>query len=647
MSTIQAENLASTAAAAKPRLADYQAADFVIWTMLVALALFACAALPRAFARLSFPQTAKQGWSLKHAPPPVRDPIQRVRTVNRGQLAAPWEGGDNDEKVLAPPRAAFMQKNPNGRRSMNVRLNRLTRHWAEKFDVSQPRVAPLHVPSLRTLLYPLSSQFSRRIMGFSLGQAFILLAYTTLICFGMFLFSDPVSNPKRAGWIALSQIPVSFLLSSKNSIIGFLVGKGYEKLNYIHRWVGQTIFIASLFHVVAYLVMWTKANNLTTKMQSEIAITGMVTFAGISVIALTALPVVRNQFWTIFTYGHVIGFTVLIFGACYHVPAALPWCLIAVSFYLLDLILRVVQSHYVTANIEYLPALKVTRVVVPSLHSGWRAGQHIRLSVLTSGMGLMKAVESHPFTIASTSEDQEGMVLYCREAGDWTRQLAKLARGSPASGLDLGLGAKEAGFGSGRSVNVLVQGPYGGPGNVVFSSFSSAMFICGGGGITFGLSATQDVIRDAFDRCSHIRVVDLVWVVQDPSALLPILPTFKRLIAASESISSVSLHINVHYTRASGISPSFIEELDLPEGIKLVPGRPDLGDMLAALCDCTSGIKHSRAPGGESEKLHGVVVGCCGPEPLMDSVRKVEHGIGRSVRNAVGGVELVEEAFAW
>lgn len=42
------------------------------------------------------------------------------------------------------------------------------------------------------------------------------------------------------------------------------------------------------------------------------------------------------------------------------------------------------------------------------------------------------------------------------------------------------------------------------------------MFICGGGGITFGLSATQDVIRDSFDRCSRLRLVDLVWVVQDP-----------------------------------------------------------------------------------------------------------------------------------
>lgn len=125
------------------------------------------------------------------------------------------------------------------------------------------------------------------------------------------------------------------------------------------------------------------------------------------------------------------------------------------GIYLLDLILRVVQSHYVSANLEYIPELRATRVVVPSLHSGWRAGQHIRLSVLSSGMGFKQAVESHPFTIASTSEDEEGLVLYCREIGDWTRSLAKIARGRPSAAT------KEAGRGAGQTVNVLVQGPYG------------------------------------------------------------------------------------------------------------------------------------------------------------------------------------------
>lgn len=135
--------------------------------------------------------------------------------------------------------------------------------------------------------------------------------------------------------------------------------------------------------------------------------------------------------------------------------AAIPFALTSLGIYALDLILRVVQSHYVTATIHYIPELKSTRVVVPALSSGWRAGQHIRLQVVSTAMGFGQAIESHPFTIATTSEDEDGLVLYCREAGDWTRSLANLARGGAGQQVN------ESGMGSGQNVNVIIQGPYG------------------------------------------------------------------------------------------------------------------------------------------------------------------------------------------
>lgn len=118
------------------------------------------------------------------------------------------------------------------------------------------------------------------------------------------------------------------------------------------------------------------------------------------------------------------------------------------------------------------------------------------------------------------------------------------------------------------------------------------------------------------------------------AAIIPLLPAFTRLIRQAESISSVSLHINVHYTRAIASS----EIPDLPEGITLTPGRPELGDMLSASIGCASVLKNTTKEG-----VHGVVVGVCGPEELMNRVRQVEHEVGAKVRAAVGGVELVEE----
>lgn len=129
-------------------------------------------------------------------------------------------------------------------------FNRRSR--AVPYNFPAPRITPAHFPSLRTILYPVSGQFSMRILGYSAGQAIILSAYAILIAIGILLYCDPVTNAKRAGWIAMSQIPVSVALAGKNSLIGLLVGKGYEKLNYLHRWIGQLMFIGILFHVVSF-----------------------------------------------------------------------------------------------------------------------------------------------------------------------------------------------------------------------------------------------------------------------------------------------------------------------------------------------------------------------------------------------------------
>ena len=191
-------------------------------------------------------------------------------------------------------------------------------------------------------------------------------------------------------------------------------------------------------------------------------------------------------------------------------PSTVPFVLASVGIYALDALVKLIKSHYALATLEYIPELSTTRVTIPSLSSGWRAGQHVRLSVVCSEMGVGSVLESHPFTIASPSDDEDGLVLLVKGAGDWTKKLGVLARGgSAASG--------EKGFGAGRHVNVIVQGPYGGPGNIMFSSYSAAIIVCGGSGIrcanplydldagrelmcaldSFGLATVQDVFEAA------------------------------------------------------------------------------------------------------------------------------------------------------
>jgi ferric-chelate reductase len=49
------------------------------------------------------------------------------------------------------------------------------------------------------------------------------------------------------------------------------------------------------------------------------------------------------------------------------------------------------------------------------------------------------------------------------------------------------------------------------------SSYSGALFVVGGSGVSFALSAVQDMVRAGGD--SHIRIIDIVWCIQDPGTL--------------------------------------------------------------------------------------------------------------------------------
>jgi len=67
------------------------------------------------------------------------------------------------------------------------------------------------------------------------------------------------------------------------------------------------------------------------------------------------------------------------------------------------------------------------------------------------------------------------------------------------------------------------------------SSFTSALIVVGGSGITFALSCIEDLIMKAEEGASRTRVIQLVWVVQDPCESL-LLSKPKRKIALIYSI---------------------------------------------------------------------------------------------------------------
>jgi hypothetical protein len=335
-----------------------------------------------------------------------------------------------------------------------------------------------------------------------------------------------------------------------------------------------------------------------------------------------------------------------------HVRSTLPYVLSSFLIYLTDLCARFYKSHHVTATLYTLPALDSTFVEIPSISGGWRAGQHIRLRVLSSKMGWFGWAEPHPFTIASIpTRNRAGAVqLYVKKHGDWTRALYKLA-GTHEGDVEASWRKRGTAIGRGKVVRVIVEGPYGGTGNPLVSSFSAALIVVAGSGITFALAHVRDILEAASRASSRIRILDVVWVVQDRDSVVPLIPTLSSLLFKAERTATIECFITIHFTRAPSTSTSASAAISavematsytVPRSLIIKSGRPDLG----AIAQLTV-VRAAELLKAHDEK-HGVLMVSCGPASLNEGVRKVSRASCEDKRmmQKVGGVEFHAEAFA-
>ncbi|KAI9571020.1 ferric reductase like transmembrane component-domain-containing protein [Boletus coccyginus] len=475
-----------------------------------------------------------------------------------------------------------------------------------------------HMPMLSSLIHPVASLLHSRVHeNYSLGQVLLMAGYGAVILYAGLYKSSPFVDFDRSGWVSISQFPFIYALATKNNLIGILVGVGYEKLNYLHRLAGLFAVLAANVHAIGYFYDWSIAGTISEKISEPPVMRGLVALACVDMLGIFSIRFVRSRFYNVFFVTHVVGLTVVLFTVCFHCPHCLPYVIMASVLYGLDQLVRAIKTRFTTATLRPIPELGLTRVEMPTINAGWRAGQHVRLRVLSTAMGLWGMTEVHPFTIASVSKTEEGLVLLCKKSGRWTSKMYEIASTSVYS---------EQGQEVGRSFKVMVEG---GVGNTVIPSYSGAMFVVGGSGVTFALSAVQDLVRSG--NSSNVTDIDIIWCIADPASLTPMIPLFTAL--ASES-TAARLRVSIFYTRAP--TKSF-DGMYLPPGITLAPGRPKFLKHLDALVSSTLN------GGGCS----GVFVGVCGPASLASSVSEIVRCFDPNLKRAVGGVEFHEEVFGW
>ncbi|KAF9034815.1 iron reductase [Panaeolus papilionaceus] len=394
------------------------------------------------------------------------------------------------------------------------------------------------------------------------GQLLILTGYFAAVVVCTTYQVPLMTNSNRAGFIAIAQLPLVFLLGTKNSALSFLLGPGHgwERLNFLHRWSARAMFLCATLHGA----LWIR-NHLIWDIEilgEQKETSGIAAFAVLGGLVIFSVRFVRNKSWEAFWWVHLLGTIAFFITICYHTIYAAPWIFPPLAFHGLDLLLRLVRTRVKDAVL--VPVDKqMTLIHIPFATSGWVAGQHVRLRTFVGGA---KIWESHPLTIMVAPAGKGcilGITLGARVAGNWTQALNEYARKAGEERLleDLKLASPAAEKPQACSdrvpvpIHVMVDGPYGGS-SVDLGEYETVLLFAGGSGATFTLALLDDIVgrcvKQGRPNGEKTRRIEWAWCVRSfgsiewfSSALMDI----ANVAAASLSMANpVHLHISIYVT---------------------------------------------------------------------------------------------------
>ncbi|KAH9944651.1 hypothetical protein B0H21DRAFT_823282 [Amylocystis lapponica] len=280
--------------------------------------------------------------------------------------------------------------------------------------------------------------------------------------------SDPFSEPVHAGFGAASQVPSLIILATKNNVISWLVGCGYEQLNFLHRFVGRVIILAVNVHSIGYKgSFWTHLAVLSIAW-------GFIGLIVAHILFLLSTSIARQLCYPVFYVSHQYSSSARYL--CAQEPWPAPYVIIAVVFYA-----------------SFAPA-------TPSRTCP--AGQHVHIKVLSlarAGWLSRDAPFHHRFR--QQGSRRRGSRADVQEGGRLDRQTV---RAGQANGL-------------GRNVRAVVDGPYGGPGHAVLASSFGGLFVAGGSGTT----SARVLMYLAAQGKTCVKAIELVWSIPDPGTCSP------------------------------------------------------------------------------------------------------------------------------
>lgn len=310
----------------------------------------------------------------------------------------------------------------------------------------------------------------------------------------------------RAAWISVTQVPLVYLLASKNNIIGLFIGLSHERLNWLHRWVSRTLLITATIHGSFFLREWTIADFVALELEIMPMVKyGIGAWAILTWTFVSSLTPLRRLAYEFFVLQHLAAAVLLLWILYVHVPYYAQYHVwFAIAVLSLDFVIKGALTVYCNLSwgnsstifghsVELVSSTSDwTEIKIKNVHFKWAPGQYVYL-----WLPFLGPVESHPFTIANAcsqdAEDSRSIHLVARAHKGFSRRLQVFAARPSSSAGRLTLG--------------FVRGPYGVP--PAWDTYESVVLISSSTGASFTFPVLQHLVGRTH-RGSVRRIVVLL-----------------------------------------------------------------------------------------------------------------------------------------
>jgi len=205
-------------------------------------------------------------------------------------------------------------------------------------------------------------------------------------------------------------------------------------------------------------------------------------------------------------------------------------------------------------------------------------------------------IQSHPFTICNN--DRNELVLLIKARRGLTRKLYDLVhRRSENAMTPNSKRGSVVPLATPVYVRARVDGPMGSSGRIRWNNFATVLIICGGSGVSFGLSVCEHLCkqmsnRDRFNSSnSKTRRVRFVWIVREYAEIGW---AASALCRARQLVNSSQLQIDIYVTNAA-------PRPDATRYDEFAPPRPTYGQMPRSVSNDSIVSGYSGSGEGEGE----------------------------------------------